>query len=235
MDPSVIAADRFLLAWGEAEAWRGYDARARLLASMSTALITSAPAEIFQVAHALGNAHALRHHVIRGIDDLLPQVRSPYLHKGLREARSSRRGPARWRKYWLSRVLTYAGEVENELGSAVFAQTRLAAWSRALSVAQEGLIAARTLLPSPPPVLLCRDWDALSLRLEEEGVTLTRLDERINKLVEGLGALRAKGEALLEIIDTVPSNEDVLRALSLQHLLQDLDKLHPSHIPGALE
>lgn len=235
MDSSVIADDRFMLAWGEAEAWRGYEARSRLLASMSTALISSAPVEIFQIAHALGNAHALRHHLIHEIDALLPHVRSPYLHKGLREARTSRRGPARWRKYWLSRVLTYGSEIEGELNAVVSAQTRLAAWSRALSVAQEGLMAARARAPSPPPVQLCRDWDALSLRLEEEGATLTRLDERISKLIEGLGALRAKGEGLLEVIDTVPSNEDVLRAMSLQHLLRDLDKLPPSHIPGALE
>lgn len=235
MDNVVEVDDRFLVAWGEAESWRGYEARANLLASLSTTLIASSPAEIFRVAHALGNAHALRHHIVRGIDQLLPSLRAQYLNKGLREVRSSRRGPARWRRYWLARVVTYAGSIEDELNAAVSAQTSLVSWSRALTVAQEGIAAAGALIPAPPPVLLCRDWENLSARMTEEAASLSRLDERIGKLMEGLQAQRAKGEALLEVCDAVPTNEDVLRSTTLQGLVRDLDNLRASGIPGALE
>lgn len=57
------------------------------------------------------------------------------------------RGPARW----LARVVTYAGSIEDELNAAVSAQTRLVSWSRALTVAQEGLSSAGSLIPTPPP------------------------------------------------------------------------------------
>lgn len=228
--------DPFLVSWGEAGAWRGAHYQAQLLASLPPALVEWEPGTIFKMTRALGQAHALRNYLVKEVDDLVPSLRSPHLHRAMAALRSSRRGPRRWRRYWVNRAASMADLVDAEHVLLSQSRLQLDAWVRALDQGIVGVVQQQTWVgANTPGSELQRDWSNLFSRLREGEEGLKHLRESFIRLIEGTECLRLKAEMFADVCNAVPSHEDVLSSVSLTALTAKLIEVPPSGVPEARE
>ena len=226
-------ADPFLLAWGEVGAWRGVAAQSSLLAILPRVLMEWNTKALFNVAYAIGQSQALRHHLVEQVDVLVATLQSPYLHRGADDLRRGRSSfLRRWRRHCIKRAVSLCNLVENERQQLSVARVQLEAWVRALDNALDGLRAQQEWVEGVDrPDSYEREWGEFKRLLLSsiEGVDLLRT--HFSKLLDGVEVLRTKAALFNEVCNAVPNHEDILQSVAFSTLVGELLAMPPSNIP----
>lgn len=236
-ETAIAKVDPFLLAWGEVGAWRGVAAQSSLLSLLPRVLMEWNTQALFNVAYAIGQSQALRHHLVERVDNLVETLSSPYLHRGMEDLRTGRTAFLRkWRRHCIKRAVAIGGLVEQEHQGLSMARVQLEAWVRALDNALDGLRAQQEWLNGVyVPNQYHRGWEELKRLLlsSVEGVELLRT--HFQKLLEGVEVLRSKGALFNEVCNAVPNHEDILHSVAFSAIVSELLALPRSNIPVCKE
>lgn len=229
--------DPFLLAWGEVGAWRGVSAQSSLVSILPRALLGWNTQALFNVAYAVGQSQALRHHLVEQVDELVGNLSTPYLHRGMEDLRSGRTGLFRkWRRHCIKRAVSLCALVEQEHHGLSMARVQLEAWVRALDNALLGLgVQQEWVERVNHPRNHEREWNEFKRLLVSsiEGVELLRT--HFLKLLDGVEVLRAKGALYNEVCNAVPNHEDILHSVAFSAIVGQLLALPRSNIPVCKE
>ena len=229
--------DPFLMAWGEASAWREAARKSQMLSLMSQNLIEWNPQAAVCMAHAVGSAQSLRDFLVHEIDIITPSLHKPYLHHALTSFRRGQWGPAFWRRLWINRAMFFhATFVSQEFHDLSVSRMRLEAWIRSLNHAVLGVRQAQTVMDAQtPPAEYQKEWSVLQGHMIESMDALTMLRHRVEHMISGVNSLLAKSSLFSEACQSTPIHEDVLKSPNFSGLTKRLLAVSISGLPISKE